>query len=94
MLLPILAPLVTDSFAAESPEEQIDDTIQVIASTFRAIIIVYIVGVVVSILLAIWAMYLSFVRNNGFEIVAFFVALCCSPCYIAYAYAVPVTSPS
>jgi hypothetical protein len=92
MLLPILAPLVTDSFVAESPEEQIDGDVLIIASAFRAIVIVYIVGVIVSILLAIWAMYLSFVRNNGFEIVAFVVALCCSPCYIAYAYAVPVTT--
>lgn len=44
----------------------------------------------IDVLLFIWAIYLSFVRNNGFEIGSFLVACCCSPCYIVYAYAVPV----
>lgn len=38
----------------------------------------------------IWAIYLSFRRNNGFDIGAFLLACCCSPCYVVYALAVPV----
>lgn len=38
----------------------------------------------------IWAIYLSFKRNAGFDIGAFLAACCCSPCYVVYAYAVPV----
>lgn len=45
----------------------------------------------IDVLLFIWAIYLSFTRNNGFDLASFLVACCCSPCYIVYAYAVPVT---
>ena len=41
------------------------------------------------VLFFIWAIYLSFKRNNGFDIAAFLAACCCSPCYVVYAFAVP-----
>lgn len=37
----------------------------------------------------VWAIYLSFKRNAGFDIGGFLAACCCSPCYVVYAYAVP-----
>ena len=44
---------------------------------------------IVDTILLIWALFLSFKRNNGFDLRSFLLACCCSPCYIAYAYAVP-----
>jgi len=41
-------------------------------------------------LLTIYAIYLSFVRNKGFNIISFFFALFFAPVYIVYAWAVPV----
>jgi hypothetical protein len=45
----------------------------------------------IDMILFVWAIYLSFRRNNGFDIGAFLAACCCSPCYVVYALAVPVT---
>lgn len=45
---------------------------------------------IINLCLAIFALYLSFKRNQGFNFGSFLVACCCSPCYIAYALAVPV----
>lgn len=41
-------------------------------------------------LLTIYAIYLSFERNKGFNILSFFFALFFAPVYIVYAWAVPV----
>jgi hypothetical protein len=44
----------------------------------------------IDMVLFIWAIYLSFRRNNGFDVGSFLAACCCSPCYVVYALAVPV----
>ena len=44
----------------------------------------------IDMILFVWAIYLSFRRNNGFDLGAFLAACCCSPCYVVYALAVPV----
>ena len=41
--------------------------------------------------LLIFALYLSFKRNAGFNFGSFLMACCCYPCYIAYALAIPVS---
>ena len=46
---------------------------------------------IINVFIWIYAIYLSFKRNNGFHFGAFLGACCCPPCYIAYSFAVPVT---
>ena len=36
----------------------------------------------------LYAVYLSFKCNNGFDLGGILIACCCSPCYIAYQYGV------
>nr|WRJ69916.1 hypothetical protein TetV2_00471 [Oceanusvirus sp.] len=43
-----------------------------------------------NIITSAYALYLSFRRNNGFNIGAFIIACCCPLCYIIYHFAVPV----
>tara|TARA_B100001939_G_C16801672_1_gene555946 strand:+ start:591 stop:881 length:291 start_codon:yes stop_codon:yes gene_type:complete len=45
---------------------------------------------IVNILVGAYALYLSFQRNQGFDLGSFLAACCCSWCYVAYALAVPV----
>ena len=40
-------------------------------------------------MLTVFALYLSFKRNCGFSLGEFLAACCCSPFYIAYAFATP-----
>ena len=49
---------------------------------------------IINLALLIFALYLSFKRNAGFNLGSFLMACCCSPCYIAYALAVPAMIPS
>lgn len=42
-----------------------------------------------STILWMFAAYLSFQRNQGFDLGSQLLACCCSPCYIVYALAVP-----
>ena len=44
----------------------------------------------INLALLIFAIHLSYKRNDGFNFLSVLVAFCCSPCYILYAYAVPV----
>ena len=49
-------------------------------------------GIIISILnllLLVYALYLSFKCNNGFNLASFLLACCCSPCYVAYRLAKP-----
>ena len=39
----------------------------------------------------VFAIYLSFKRNNGFDLGSFLAACCCSICYVVYALAVPIS---
>ena len=45
---------------------------------------------IVNLALLAFALSLSYRRNGGFNLGSALVAFCCSPCYILYAYAVPV----
>tara|TARA_Y100001970_G_C14257575_1_gene876666 strand:+ start:4143 stop:4427 length:285 start_codon:yes stop_codon:yes gene_type:complete len=45
---------------------------------------------IVNVLVGIYALYLSFHRNQGFDLGSLLAACCCSWCYVAYALAVPV----
>lgn len=69
-----------------------DENVEIVevAGWFQRFIVVTYVISLLSLLLTVWAIYLSFARNRGFDLASFLVALCCSLCYIAYAYAVPV----
>lgn len=51
---------------------------------------IYIISQIVFLVFMIWALYLAFKRNGGFELGSFLAAICCSVCYIVYAYATPV----
>jgi len=44
-----------------------------------------------NIIIGVYALYLSFQRNQGFDLGSLLVACCCSMCYVAYALAVPVS---
>lgn len=46
---------------------------------------------IVNLIVGIYALYLSFQRNQGIDLGSLLVACCCSWCYVAYALAVPVT---
>ena len=59
-------------------------------SGIRTIYIISVLIQVVSLAFLVWALYLAFKRNGGFELGSFLAALCCSVCYIVYAYATPV----
>lgn len=45
---------------------------------------------IINIVVGIYALYLSFQRNQGIDLGSLLVACCCSWCYVAYALAVPV----
>jgi len=60
-------------------------------ATDGGVVLIVLLFWVLDLVFFIWAIYLSFKRNNGFDIGAFLAACCCSPCYIVYAFAVPVT---
>ena len=59
-------------------------------STDGAVVMIALLLWAIDLVFFIWAIYLSFKRNNGFDVGAFLAACCCSPCYVVYAYAVPV----
>ena len=44
---------------------------------------------ILNLLLLVYALYLSFKCNNGFNLASFLLACCCSPCYVAYRLAKP-----
>jgi hypothetical protein len=46
---------------------------------------------IVNFIVGLYALYLSFKRNNGIDLLSLLAALCCSWCYVIYALAVPVT---
>lgn len=48
---------------------------------------------IVNVLVGVYAIYLSFQRNSGFNLGSMLAACCCSWCYVAYALAVPVQNP-
>ena len=80
LFAPIIPKLMSASKKKEGFEEATDGAVVMIALLLWAIDLVFF----------IWAIYLSFKRNNGFDVGAFLAACCCSPCYVVYAYAVPV----
>lgn len=59
-------------------------------ATDGAAVILILLFWAIDMILFVWAIYLSFRRNNGFDMGAFLAACCCSPCYVVYALAVPV----
>lgn len=46
--------------------------------------------IVVNLAIFSYAIFLSFKRNKGFNLLSFLGACCCSLCYIVYALAVPM----
>ena len=48
---------------------------------------------VITIILTFYAIFLSFKRNNGFDLGSFLLACCFGPCYVLYALAVPISAP-
>lgn len=67
----------TDKFEDNKPKNDVSLIVTVILLIFNTIIFVY-------------AIYLSFKRNKGFDLLSFLAACCCSLCYIVYAWAVPI----
>ena len=59
-------------------------------SGISTIYYIYIITQIFFLALTVWALYLAFKRNGGFELGSFLAAICCSVCYIVYAYAIPV----
>ena len=51
---------------------------------------VSLVFTVIDLVLMFIALFMFFKRNPDFDLLPFLAALCCSPCYIAYALAVPI----
>jgi hypothetical protein len=45
---------------------------------------------IINLLVGLYALYLSFSRNQGIDLGSLLVAFCCSWCYVAYALAVPL----
>lgn len=56
--------------------------------------VVQVLWSILNLLLTGIALFLSFSRNQGFHFGSALAACCCSPCYILYALAVPVSTHS
>lgn len=86
MVLAALAPLI-----AKNLKKRQTENFEEKASAGGSVVIVlwYIVNFVVG----IYALYLSFQRNNGLDIGSLLAACCYPWCYVAYALAVQVPSP-
>ena len=56
------------------------------------LILNWISGLII-LILTIFGIFLSFKRNNGFDLGSFLMACCFGPCYVLYALAVPVNPP-
>lgn len=81
LFAPILPKLISASRKKKEGYEEPTD---------GAVVAIALVLWVIDIVFFIWAIFLSFKRNAGFDLGAFLAACCCSPCYVLYAYAVPV----
>lgn len=62
--------------------------IHVSGGAVAAYSIVYLMLYFLSTAIWLYAVYLSFKCSKGFSFTSFLLAFCCSPCYIAYRYAV------
>ena len=65
-----------------------NNNIKISSGVVHTYTLVYLVLHFVSMAIWLYAVYLSFKCNKGFSFSSFMVAFCCSPCYIAYRYAV------
>ena len=86
MVLAALAPLIVRNLKKRETENFEEKTS---AGGSVVIVLWYIVNFVVG----IYALYLSFQRNNGLDISSLLAACCYPWCYVAYALAVQVPSP-
>lgn len=88
--LGLFAPLAKDYVVAKKQKNNIERFNEANDATDGVAVFLLLFFWVVDLILFIWAIALSFKRNEGFDLGSFLVACCCSPCYIVYAYVVPV----
>jgi hypothetical protein len=88
--LGLFAPLAKDYVVAKKQKNNIERFNEANDATDGVAVFLLLFFWAVDLILFIWAIALSFKRNEGFDLGSFLVACCCSPCYIVYAYVVPV----
>lgn len=88
--LGLFAPLAKDYVVANKQKNNIERFNEANDATDGAAVFLLLFFWAVALILFIWAIALSFKRNEGFDLGSFLVACYCSPCYIVYAYVVPV----
>ncbi len=86
----LLAPLAKDYVTSKKQKHNIERFDGAAEATDGTAVFLLLFFWAVDLILFIWALALSFQRNQGFDLGSFLVACCCSPCYIVYAYVVPV----
>ena len=85
-------PVVKNPFEKVEQEDE-DDNDSVVESFAVKSPFATVTGIIfqlINMLIWIFAIYLCFKRNQGFELGSFLAAFCCPICYIVYALAVPV----
>ncbi len=67
---------------------QKDKNVKITTGAVTVFSLVYLLMYFLSTVVWLYAVYLSFKCNKGFSLGSFLLAFCCSPCYVAYRYAV------